>query len=111
MCVIKYSFLCTHSWHWYRRAQLCRDYASYFPINLVKEGDLDPRNNYVIGSHPHGMFAFGASCNFGTDGTNVSKTFPGITFFIVTLPCQFKWHFYRNECRRDSNSDRHIRGG
>ncbi len=76
--------------------QLCRDYASYFPINLVKESDLDPCKNYVIGSHPHGMLASGAFCNFGTEGTNVSKKFPGITFSFTTLPCQFKWPVYRD---------------
>ncbi len=57
---------------------------------------MDPRHNYVIGSHPHGMLASGAFCNFGTEGTHVSKTYPGITFSVTTLPCQFKWPFYRD---------------
>lgn len=66
-------FVNVRSWHWFRRTRLCRDYESYSPHDLVKESDLDPRNNYIIGSHPHGMLASGAFCYFGTEGT-IKKT-------------------------------------
>jgi len=76
--------------------ELYKAYASYFPIDLVKEGNLDPRHNYIIGVHPHGMLSSGVCGNFASEATNVSKTFPGITFYVATLPCQFKWPFYRD---------------
>jgi hypothetical protein len=66
-----------------------KDYASYFPVNLVKEKDLDPKYNYIIGSHPHGILCSGAFCNFATEGTNISNVYPGITFTLTTLSCQY----------------------
>ncbi|XP_059353584.1 2-acylglycerol O-acyltransferase 2-A-like [Daphnia carinata] len=82
-------------WNWVRRWSLWKDYASYFPVTLVKEADLDPKFNYFIGSHPHGILCSGAFCNFATEGTNVSKVYPGITFSLTTLNCQFVMPFYR----------------
>ncbi len=91
--------------------QLWRAYASYFPINLVKVVDLDPRHNYIIECHPHGMLSSGICGNFASEATNVSKTFPGITFSVATLPCQFKWPFYRDlvmACGMVSSSKKSI---
>ena len=78
-----------------RNRRLWKDYASFFPVNLIKEKDLDPRRNYIIGSHPHGILCSGAFCNFATEGTDVSNVYPGISFSLTTLPFQFKMPFYR----------------
>lgn len=75
-------------WNWVREWRLWKDYASFFPVHLVKEKDLDPKYNYILGSHPHGILCSGAFCNFATEGTHVAKVFPGITFSLTTLPCQ-----------------------
>lgn len=91
--------------------QLWKDYTSYFPIDLVKEGYLDPSHNYIIGAHPHGMLSSGVCGNFASEATNVSNTFPGITFSVATLPCQFKWPFYRDfvmACGMVSSSKKSI---
>lgn len=88
--------LCSsYRWNWVRKWSLWKDYASYFPVSLVKEADLDPKFNYFIGSHPHGILCSGAFCNFATEGTNVSKVFPGIRFTLTTLNCQFVMPLYR----------------
>jgi len=82
-------------WNWVREWQLWKNYAKYFPINLVKEKDFDPKFNYIIGSHPHGILCSGAFCNFATEGTNISKVFPNIVFTMTTLAAQFIMPFYR----------------
>lgn len=64
-------------------------------MKLVKEAEFDPKFNYILGSHPHGILCSGAFCNFATEGTEVSKVFPGITFTLTTLSCQFILPFYR----------------
>lgn len=94
-----------------REWSLWKDYANYFPVNLVKEQDLDPKFNYFIGSHPHGILCSGAFCNFATEGTNISKVYPGITFSLVTLNAQFVMPFYREffmTCGSISSSRRSI---
>lgn len=80
---------------WVRKWQMWKNYAAYFPINLVKEKDFDPKFNYIVGSHPHGILCSGAFCNFATEGTNVSKVFPNIQFSLTTLSAQFVLPFYR----------------
>ena len=82
-------------WNWVRRWRLWKDYASYFPISLVKEEALDPKFNYIICSHPHGVLACGAFCSFATEGTNAEQLFPGITFTTATLKAQFVLPIYR----------------
>jgi len=84
-----------YRWQWVREWQLWKWYASYFPVSLVKEAELDPKHNYILGSHPHGILCSGAFCNFSTEGTNVSKVYPGLTFYLTTLNLQFVMPFYR----------------
>lgn len=88
-------FAVNYRLNYVRRWSLWKDYASYFPVKLVKEQDLNPKYNYFVGSHPHGILCSGAFCNFATEGTNVSKVFPGITFSLTTLNAQFALPFYR----------------
>ena len=82
-------------WLWVREWRLWKWYAQYFPVKLVKEAELDPKYNYILGSHPHGILCSGAFCNFATEGTNVAKVYPGLTFFLTTLNLQFVMPFYR----------------
>ena len=84
-----------YRWQWVREWQLWKWYALYFPVSLVKEAELDPKHNYILGSHPHGILCSGAFCNFSTEGTNVSKVYPGLTFYLTTLNLQFVMPFYR----------------
>ncbi|XP_002722872.2 2-acylglycerol O-acyltransferase 3-like isoform X1 [Oryctolagus cuniculus] len=65
----------------------------YFPIKLVKTAELPPSQNYVLGSHPHGIMCTGAFSNFLTESNNFSRLFPGLQpwtammaiFFYVPL--------------------------
>ncbi|KAF9195323.1 diacylglycerol O-acyltransferase 1 [Haplosporangium sp. Z 767] len=85
-----------------RRSKWCRNwigwpyFAQYFPMTLIKEGDLDPSKNYIFGYHPHGIISLGAFCTFGTEGLNFSKRFPGIQTSLLTLQSNFQIPLYRD---------------
>ncbi|XP_056592959.1 2-acylglycerol O-acyltransferase 2 [Triplophysa dalaica] len=68
----------------------------YFPIKLVKTADLDPRQNYVLGFHPHGILVAGAFTNFCTEATGFSQLFPGIKSNLLMLPLWFRSPFFRD---------------
>ncbi|KAI9267316.1 diacylglycerol acyltransferase-domain-containing protein [Sporodiniella umbellata] len=71
-------------------------FASYFPVKLIKEADLDPSKNYVLGYHPHGIISMGAFANFATEATGFSQLFPGIRPSLLTLTSNFNMPFYRD---------------
>ncbi|XP_040195963.1 2-acylglycerol O-acyltransferase 2 [Rana temporaria] len=68
----------------------------YFPIKLVKTADLDPRQNYLIGFHPHGVLVAGGFTNFCTYATGFPELFPGITPYLMMLPLWFRAPFFRD---------------
>ncbi|XP_037084214.1 2-acylglycerol O-acyltransferase 2-A-like [Pollicipes pollicipes] len=82
-------------WQWVRRWQLWRHFRDYFPVRLVKTCDFSPDENYLVGSHPHGVLCAGAFCNFCTEGNDFSGTFPGITPHMLTLEGNYSQPFYR----------------
>lgn len=59
-------------------------------LQLIKTHNLLPNRNYILGYHPHGIFCFGAFCNFGTEATGFSKKFPGIRPSLATLAGNFR---------------------
>uniref|UniRef100_A0A1I8AE39 Acyltransferase n=1 Tax=Steinernema glaseri TaxID=37863 RepID=A0A1I8AE39_9BILA len=76
---------------WVRRLWIYKYFAGYFSLQLVKTADLDPSRNYILGSHPHGLFSCGAIGNIALDVNNFSELFPGMERYLVTLTGQF--HF------------------
>lgn len=70
---------------WFRQLKIWKHFCEYFPIQLIKTAELDPRENYIFGSHPHGIMSLGTIGNFGGEGTGFSEKFPGITPHILTL--------------------------
>ncbi|KAK7925414.1 hypothetical protein WMY93_007724 [Mugilogobius chulae] len=68
----------------------------YFPIKLVKTSDLDPKHNYVMGFHPHGVLVAGAFTNFCVYATGFRQLFPGITSYMLMLPLWFRAPFFRD---------------
>ncbi|KAF9913457.1 diacylglycerol O-acyltransferase 1 [Lobosporangium transversale] len=81
---------------WWCKRRIWIHFAQYFPMTLIKEGELDPSKNYIFGYHPHGILSMGAFCTFGTDGLNFSKRFPGIHPRLLTLQVNFQIPFYRD---------------
>uniref|UniRef100_A0A3P8SP50 Acyltransferase n=1 Tax=Amphiprion percula TaxID=161767 RepID=A0A3P8SP50_AMPPE len=68
----------------------------YFPIKLVKTADLDPKHNYVLGFHPHGILVAGAFTNFCSYATGFRQMFPGLTSYMLMLPLWFRAPFFRD---------------
>ncbi|NP_001089961.1 2-acylglycerol O-acyltransferase 2-A [Xenopus laevis] len=81
---------------WLRRHVIWTYMKDYFPITLVKTADLDPQQNYVVGSHPHGVLVAGAFTNFCTEATGFHRLFPGITPYLLMLPLWFRAPFFRD---------------
>ncbi|XP_028839139.1 diacylglycerol O-acyltransferase 2 [Denticeps clupeoides] len=81
---------------WMRNWKLWTYFRDYFPITLIKTHNLLPSRNYIFGYHPHGIFCFGAFCNFGTEATGFSKKFPGIKPSLATLAGNFRMPFFRD---------------
>ncbi|XP_058536998.1 2-acylglycerol O-acyltransferase 3-like [Ochotona princeps] len=52
---------------------------------LVKTAELPPNQNYVLGSHPHGIMCMGMVCNFMSECNDFSRRFPGLQPWITTL--------------------------
>ncbi|XP_008578557.1 PREDICTED: acyl-CoA wax alcohol acyltransferase 1 [Galeopterus variegatus] len=75
---------------WVRNWHIWTHIRDYFPITILKTKELPPEHNYLMGVHPHGLLTFGAFCNFCTEATGFSKTFPGITPHLATLSWFFK---------------------
>ncbi|KAK4831303.1 hypothetical protein QYF61_016792 [Mycteria americana] len=63
---------------------------------LVKTAELDPRQNYLMGFHPHGVLAAGAFLNFCTEASGFSTLFPGITPHLMMLSLWFRIPFFRD---------------
>ncbi|KAL7749741.1 diacylglycerol O-acyltransferase 1 [Sorochytrium milnesiophthora] len=74
------------------RRSMLRD---YFPIQLIKESELDPSKKYIFGYHPHGIIGIGAWVNFATEATNFSTLFPGIHLRLLTLSTNFRLPIFR----------------
>ncbi|XP_007906824.1 diacylglycerol O-acyltransferase 2 [Callorhinchus milii] len=80
---------------WVRNWATWRYFRDYFPVRLVKTHNLLPSRNYIFGYHPHGIFCFGAFCNFGTEATGFSTKFPGIRPSLATLAGNFRMPILR----------------
>ncbi|KAJ3390893.1 Diacylglycerol O-acyltransferase 2 [Lobulomyces angularis] len=81
---------------WLRKLSYWRWLADYFPMQLVKTSELDPRKNYVFGYHPHGIISLGAFTCFGTEARDFSKLFPGINVRVLTLTTNFFMPLFRD---------------
>ncbi|XP_075054659.1 2-acylglycerol O-acyltransferase 2 [Mixophyes fleayi] len=79
-----------------QKSVVWRYLRDYFPIKLVKTVDLDPRENYVFGFHPHGVLVAGAFTNFCTEATGFPELFPGVTPYLLMLPLWFRAPFFRD---------------
>ncbi|XP_069496159.1 2-acylglycerol O-acyltransferase 2 [Ambystoma mexicanum] len=82
--------------HFVRNCVVWRYMRNYFPVSLIKTADLDPRHNYILGFHPHGVLVAGAFLNFCTEATNFQALYPGMTPYMLMLPLWFRVPFFRD---------------
>ena len=72
----------------FRRLKSWEHFRDYFPVRLIRTKRLDPKKNYILGYHPHGIMCAGAWANFATEATGFSSLFPGIKSHLLTLTCK-----------------------
>ncbi|KAJ3321770.1 2-acylglycerol O-acyltransferase 3 [Boothiomyces sp. JEL0866] len=63
-------------------------FKAYFPGKLIKTCDLDPNEKYIIGYHPHGVYAIALFANVVFNSA-IATVFPGIDIIMNTLPANF----------------------
>ncbi len=78
-----------------RNMKMWKDFADYFPVQLVKTVDLDQTKNYMMCAHPHGVLCHGIWASFATEATNFAQKFPGITPHVVTVNTMFRFPVLR----------------
>lgn len=81
---------------WIRRSFVWKKMAEYFPAQLHKMADLDPKKSYIFGLHPHGIMHASGFLSFATEATGFSEKFPGLSPHLVILAGQFQFPFYRD---------------
>ncbi|ORZ23976.1 diacylglycerol acyltransferase type 2A [Absidia repens] len=81
---------------WVREWSLWKHIVDFFPIQIIKEQNLDPSCRYIFGCHPHGIACFGPLTTFGTEASGFSRLFPGINTRLATLPVTFMVPLYRD---------------
>ncbi|XP_045397453.1 2-acylglycerol O-acyltransferase 3 [Lemur catta] len=80
---------------WMKNLTVWKHLRDYYPIKLVKTAELPSDQNYVVGSHPHGIMCTGIFCNLSTESNDLSKHFPGLRFWQTGLNILFYLPVYR----------------
>ncbi|KAI9299250.1 diacylglycerol acyltransferase [Neoconidiobolus thromboides FSU 785] len=81
--------------HWVKNWTIWTWLAEFFPSKLIVEEELDPKETYIFGYHPHGIISTGAFINFATNGTKLSEKLPGLNIRLCTLASNFFMPIYR----------------
>ncbi|KAM8835953.1 2-acylglycerol O-acyltransferase 3b [Synchiropus picturatus] len=79
-----------------RKWKVWEHFRDYFPIKLVKTAELDPKKNYILGCHPHGIMCAGGFSCFSTEGSGFAEAFPGIRSTLAILAGLFKIPIFRD---------------
>jgi len=79
-----------------RKGPILKKLVDYFPIQLIKTAEIDPKKNYIFGYHPHGILVFGGIGAFGSEWVGFNEMFPGIKPTLCTLNFSFCWPFLRD---------------
>lgn len=72
------------------------NYARYFPAQLHKTSELNPKEQYVFAVHPHGIVSAGIWANILLQGSGAfQRLFPALKLRAATLPINFKIPIWR----------------
>eukprot|EP00455_Lapot_gusevi_P053639 TRINITY_DN841_c0_g1_i2.p1 TRINITY_DN841_c0_g1~~TRINITY_DN841_c0_g1_i2.p1 ORF type:complete len:350 (+),score=47.74 TRINITY_DN841_c0_g1_i2:98-1147(+) len=78
---------------WLRRLTFWRYFREYFPAHIIRcKTQLNPKQKYIVGLHPHGVVSMGAFCHFISD----NNALPGIDYRVLTVPENFRIPFWRD---------------
>jgi 2-acylglycerol O-acyltransferase 2 len=72
-------------------------FREYFPSQLVKTAELDPKKPHMLCIHPHGIIGMSVWANFMTHSSGgFNAVFPGVDLRVVTLESNFSIPFFRD---------------
>ncbi|ORX95815.1 diacylglycerol acyltransferase [Basidiobolus meristosporus CBS 931.73] len=80
---------------WMRGSKIQRYFGEHFPAKIHKEVELPTDQNYILSTHPHGVWGFGAQTCLASDACGFSELFPGIDMRLVTLNLNLNLPFLR----------------
>ena len=72
----------------FRFHSIWKYFQDYFNGQLVKTCDLDSKERYILGIHPHGLYAVSMFANMWQN-RDFSRAFPGLKLIGSTLPSNF----------------------
>lgn len=78
-----------------RNWRVWKHLKDYFPVKLVKTAELNPRKNYILGCHPHGIMSIGAFSCFSTETGGFAQAFPGMRSSLAVLAGLFRMPLFR----------------
>ncbi|KAI8870061.1 diacylglycerol-acyltransferase [Ramicandelaber brevisporus] len=81
---------------WIRKLTVWKWARDYFPVQLLKEEELDPNGKYILPFHPHGIIGISALLGIGTEACRLEQVLPGINVRLLTLTSNFLMPFYRD---------------
>ncbi|KAI8899594.1 diacylglycerol acyltransferase-domain-containing protein [Globomyces pollinis-pini] len=101
-----------------RHAKIWDYFRAYFPAQIIRTKKLDPSKKYIIGVHPHGVYAIAPFCNIIFNRHVEEDLFPGIHIIMSTLPANFSVPIWRDyalalgsgSCERKSIKQRLLYG-
>ena len=64
-------------------------------IKLVKTAELNPKKNYILGIHPHGIMCAGGFTCFSTESCGFTEAFPGMRSSLAVLSGLFRLPLFR----------------
>ncbi|KAJ1936606.1 hypothetical protein EC988_008146, partial [Linderina pennispora] len=70
---------------WVRRLGIWRHISAYFPVRVVLEQRLDPKQSYLLGIAPHGILAFGGQVAMGSQSSALYRALEGTTVHVAAL--------------------------
>ncbi|XP_044079672.1 2-acylglycerol O-acyltransferase 3b isoform X2 [Siniperca chuatsi] len=73
-----------------RKWRVWEHFRDFFPVKLVKTGELNPNKNYILGCHPHGIMSAGAFTCFSTESCGFNEMFPGVRSSLAILAGLFR---------------------
>jgi Diacylglycerol acyltransferase len=57
--------------------------AEFFDAKIIREKELDPKQQYLFMYHPHGLISVGLCATLATNGADFEANFPGVSIIVL----------------------------
>ncbi|CAL8101517.1 unnamed protein product [Orchesella dallaii] len=82
-------------WNWLRTHRLWKLMQNYLQLEVVREAKLDPKRQYIFGTHPHGIIILSRTSTYGN---LFERLFPGIEQRVLGATPMFNLPGSRELC-------------